>query len=143
VTEQAVVDASVAVKWVVNEVDSDLARALSEISLHAPDLFPIECANILWKKARLRDLTRRSAAERLDILLQAPVTIVSTQELMPRAMELAFDLQHPVYDCVYLALALQRKIPLITADERLVKTVRKSSGTAGKITLLSEMRLRG
>jgi len=47
VIDAAVVDASVGVKWVVNEADSDLARSLSETSLHAPDLFPIECANIL------------------------------------------------------------------------------------------------
>lgn len=140
--EAAVVDASVGVKWVVNETDSDVARSLSQTSLHAPDLFPIECANILWKKARLRDLTRRNAMECLDILQQAPVAIVPTHELMPRALDLAFELQHPVHDCVYLALALLRGIPLVTADERLVKAARKVRKTSDKVILLSQIRVR-
>ncbi|MGA3023478.1 MAG: type II toxin-antitoxin system VapC family toxin [Bryobacteraceae bacterium] len=138
--EAAVVDASVGVKWVVNETGSDLARSLSQTSLHAPDLFPIECGNILWKKVRLRDLTRRNAMECLDTLLQAPVAIVPTQELMPQALDLAFDLQHPVSDCVYLALALLRGIPLVTADERLAKAARKSRKTTDKVILLPEIR---
>ena len=138
--DAAVVDASVGVKWVVNEADSDLARSLSETSLHAPDLFLIECANILWKKVRLRDLTRRNAAERLDTLLRAPVAIAPTHELMPHALDLAFDLRHPVYDCVYLALALLRGTPLVTADEQLAKAARKAGKTADRIVLLSELR---
>ena len=45
--DAAVVDASVAVKWVVPETGSDLARSLSNASLEAPDLLLVECANIL------------------------------------------------------------------------------------------------
>ena len=57
----AVVDASVAVKWVVEESDSVQARSLSRARLEAPDLLPVECANILWKKERIGDLTKEQA----------------------------------------------------------------------------------
>ncbi|MGA2185039.1 MAG: type II toxin-antitoxin system VapC family toxin [Bryobacteraceae bacterium] len=87
-------------------------------------------------------VVRRTAAECLDLLLQAPVAIVPTREMMPQALELAFDLQHPVYDCVYVVLALQRGIPLVTADERLAKAARKFRKTADTVILLSEIRVR-
>jgi predicted nucleic acid-binding protein len=54
-----------AIKWVVDEPDSGLARSLATATLEAPDLLPIECASVLWKKAAIGDLTRREAAERL------------------------------------------------------------------------------
>jgi predicted nucleic acid-binding protein len=137
--EAAIVDASVGVKWVVDETDTGLARSLATCRLQAPDLFPIECANILWKKVRIRDLTRRDALDYLDLLRQAPVAIVPTRDLMAEALELALDLQHPVYDCVYLALALQRGVPLVTADQRLVTGARLFRKTRDAVILLSEL----
>jgi predicted nucleic acid-binding protein len=137
--EAAIVDASVGVKWVVDETDTDVARSLATCQLHAPNLFPIECANILWKKVRIRDLTRRNALDYLDLLQQAPVAIVPAYDLMAEALELALDLQHPVYDCVYLALALQRGVPLVTADQRLAIAARKFRKTKHVVILLSEI----
>ena len=60
--DAAVVDASVAVKWVVDEADSGPARSMADARLEAPDLLLVECANILWKKAGIGDLTRQQAA---------------------------------------------------------------------------------
>ena len=139
VMEAAIVDASVAVKWVVNESGSDRARLLSQTSLEAPDLLLIECANILWKKVRIRDLTREEASTRLEMLLRAPVSLVESRPLLNSALALSLDLQHPVYDCVYVALALRRDLPLITADERLVAAVRKSPKVAGRVIRLADL----
>jgi predicted nucleic acid-binding protein len=137
--EAAIVDASVGIKWVVNETESEFARLLSACDLLAPDLFPIECSNILWKKVRIRDLTRRDALDYLDLLRQSPVAIVPTHDLTAKALELAMDLQHPVYDCVYLALALRRGAPLVTADQRLVTAAAKFRKTKGLIISLSDI----
>jgi predicted nucleic acid-binding protein len=139
VIDAAVVDASVAVKWVVQETGSDLARSLSNASLEAPDLLLVECANILWKKVRIGDLTRRDAKRCLDILLRAPVNVITGSELLPQAMDLSCELEHPVYDCLYLAVALRREIPLITADERLARTARKHRKFASRVVLLHEL----
>ena len=132
------IDASVAVKWVVNESGSDRARLLSQTRLEAPDLLPIECANILWKKVRIRDLTREQASARLQLLLHAPVSLVESRRLLDSALKLAMDLHHPVYDCVYIALALRSGVPLVTADERLVSAVRKSAEVAGRVMRLAD-----
>jgi len=136
----AVIDASVAVKWVVPEIDSDRARLLSQARLEAPDLLPIECANILWKKVGLGDLNERDAATRLDLLLHSPLTLVPSHALLPPALRMALDLKHPVYDCVYLALALERKLPLITADRRLWLAARRHKRLAVQVDLLADLR---
>ncbi|MGA3098822.1 MAG: type II toxin-antitoxin system VapC family toxin [Bryobacteraceae bacterium] len=134
----AVVAASVAVKWVVEEPGSGQARMLARARLEAPDLLAVECANILWKKARIGDIDARQARERLDALLEAPVALTPSRDLLGGALGLALDLEHPVYDCLYLALALARGVPLVTADERLAKAVRKRK-SAVRVTLLSEL----
>jgi predicted nucleic acid-binding protein len=138
VIEAAVVDASVAVKWVVAEPDSGRARSLARARLEAPDLLHIECANILWKKARLGDLTRREAAACLDVLLRAPVTLAGSRELLDLALDLSLEWRHPVYDCVYAALAIRREIPLVTADRKLVNVLRKS-GKRARALFLGEL----
>ena len=132
-------DASVAVKWLVQEPGSEQARLLSRARLEAPDFLPLECANILWKKVRVRDLSREEALARLQLLLQAPVSLAESRRLLEPAIEMSFDLRHPVYDCVYLALALQRQLPLVTADERLVTAVRKLPRLASHVMLLASL----
>lgn len=137
--EAAIVDASVAVKWLVQEPGSEQARLLSRARLEAPDFLPLECANILWKKVRVRDLSREEARALLQLLLQAPVSLAESRRLLEPAIEMSFDLRHPVYDCVYLALALQRQLPLVTADERLVTAVRKLPRLAAHVMLLASL----
>lgn len=137
--DAAVVDASVAVKWVVSEEHSDCARALARLSLEAPDLLLVECANIIWKKVRLGDLEPRDAAGRLDLLLRAPVAITGSRDLLDAALQISLALGHPVYDCVYLALAQRRKIPLITADRKLVNAVRKRRNLGIRVEFLPDV----
>jgi len=121
-----IVDASVVIKWVVAEVGSREAVALRGDELQAPDWIQVECTNVLWAKSRRRELTPNEASERLALLLEAPVALFRSSELLERAFSLARDLAHPVYDCLYLALALKRRCPLVTADERFVTAVRGS-----------------
>jgi predicted nucleic acid-binding protein len=137
--DAAIVDASVAVKWVVNESGSVRARLLSEARLEAPDLMFVECANILWKKVQVKDLTREEASIRMELLVRAPVAVAESRLLLDRALSLSCDLRHPVYDCVYIALAMRRNLPLVTADDRLVAAVRKSGHAAARVMRLSEL----
>jgi len=139
VIEAAIIDASVAAKWVVEEAGSDRARRLSGVRLEAPDLLLAECANILWKKTRLGDLSRRDASECLALLLRAPVTLADSRGLVDPALQLSFELNHPAYDCLYLALAVRRGIPLVTADERLVSAARRQRKRARSVMLLKDL----
>jgi len=136
----AIVDASVAVKWVVQETDSVQARLLSTAKLEAPDLLPIECAYILWKKVRLGDLAVGQASSCLDLLLSSPIVLAGTGNLLDSALRIAMGLNHPIYDCVYLALALRRNVPLVTADGKLVNAVRKHRKLGIRVELLADVR---
>jgi len=138
--ERAVIDASVAVKWVLEESGSPQACRLRGARLEAPELLLVECANILWKKVRLGDLREEEAMERLDLLARAPVIIWAVSpDLLMRALRLALDLRHPVYDCLYLALALQQGAPLVTADHRFAQAVSRHRALARRIRPLNDL----
>ena len=134
-----IVDASVAIKWIVDEDGSDAARTLAGREMHAPDLIWVECANILWKKTVARDLTLAEAAIGLKELRLAPVSLTPCSHLLDAALMLSGKLRHPIYDCLYLALAVQRKMPLATADRRLARAVRKYGMSHLRVMLLQEL----
>jgi len=119
---QAVVDASVAVKWVVEEDHSAKAALLLGFEArHAPDHWLAEAVNVLWSKVCHGDLTVADAEERMTVLLRAPLIAVPIAGLMPRAFAIAVACMVTIYDSLYVALAETRDIPLVTADERLIR----------------------
>jgi predicted nucleic acid-binding protein len=116
-----IVDASVVAKWVFAEDGSDRANALRhEPRLIAPSLLAAEVGNALWKAVRRGDMAREDAVAALRSLLGPFDELVPSEALHTRALELAIDLQHPIYDCFYLALAERENAPLVTADTRLL-----------------------
>ncbi|MFD2233357.1 type II toxin-antitoxin system VapC family toxin [Phaeospirillum tilakii] len=119
-----VIDASIAVKWVVDEDGTQEALSVRKHALVAPDLLIPECANILWKKVRLGELTVDEAAFAARLLARADVDLAPMRSLMEEATRIAVSLDHPAYDCLYLALAESRGMPFATADERLLRKVR-------------------
>ncbi len=125
-----VVDASVGIKLFVDEDYSDKVHTLFEqltadipAILYVPDLFYIECTNILLKYTRRfgRSL-EDSRADLLD-LGRLALRVVSTAELMENALLLAAERGITAYDACYAVLASQLDLPLITADDQLVKAV--------------------
>ena len=123
-----VVDASVAVKWLVTENFSDQAVRLldGELTLIAPELLFAEAGNALWVMCRRGIITKADFAEAVGVLRAAPVSVpVSMRQLATSAGRLATDLDHPVYDCFYLALAVQEQLPVVTADRRFYDIVHK------------------
>lgn len=117
-----VIDASVALKWLVEEPGSEAALALRGRDLAAPALMRIEAANVLRTLVARGAASRAEALDLLDLLQAAPVAIVDPDdELERRALELATDLGHPVYDCLYLALAERMGRILVTADGRFLR----------------------
>ena len=121
-TTGAVIDASVAIKWVVTEPGSDLAASLLDgRPLHAPALMPVEAANALWAMGRRGVLRADEADDALATLRAVPLAPAPPGfDPVPRALRLARLLAHPVYDCVYLSLAVELGLPVITADRRFV-----------------------
>ena len=125
-----VVDASVAIKWVVEEEGSEAATTLlyARHDLCAPDLLMPECANILWKKVRRGEVSAEEAELMAELLQRAAVELTPTRPLVPAALRLAVELGHPAYDATYLALALERDCPFVTTDGRLARVVAERGG---------------
>jgi predicted nucleic acid-binding protein len=133
---RVVVDASVALKWVFDEPESEAAVALRNEDLIAPVLWLVEAANALWRRMRIGEVTAREAAACLSELANAPVASLAMEPYLDRALELATEIGHPVYDCVYLALALHHDTHVVTADRRFASVARQE-GFAGSVQLLT------
>ncbi len=132
-----VIDASVAVKWVLRENDSDAADALLDHDdLMAPVLWLAEAANALWRRARIGEITADEADERMSELRKAPVASLAMEAHLGPALRLATALGHPVYDCVYLALALHHGTHVVTADRRF-------AAVAARLNLAERVQLLG
>lgn len=116
-----VVDASVAVKWLVAEADSARAAPLLRDArrLHAPALLRVECANILRKKHRRGIATRDEAVGGLALPDRVGLAWVDDMPHVAGALRRALGLDHPACDCVYLEVAASLRLPLVTADRRL------------------------
>ena len=129
-----VVDASVAVKLVHPEplaeaADSllnDLSPPVSAAGF-VPDLFYAECANVIWKHARRLGEPVSVAAQDLGRLRNLGLRIVRTYELADDALEIALLHGSTAYDSCYVALSEGLRVPLITADEALVRRFERTA----------------
>lgn len=123
-----VVDASVAIKWFVREaLHTEALRLLDEPeTLHAPDLLVPEVTNIAWKKALRGEIGKNQAAGIAKAIRQGVPLLYPSALFNERALEIAFLLEHPVYDCLYLACAELNDGVLITADEALGEAARRA-----------------
>jgi predicted nucleic acid-binding protein len=113
-----VIDASVALKWVFDEPGSAAAITLRGEDLLAPSLWLAEAANAVWRRTRIGDIIAEEAAAYFSELANAPVALVAIEPHLERALALAMEIGHPIYDCVYLALALHHDTHVVTADRR-------------------------
>lgn len=125
-----VVDASVGIKLFVEEPLSDQAHALftkltkdPPAELYVPDLFYIECTNILLKYMRRFGCSLEDSQADLADLKTLALKTVSTAELMEDAILLASQKNLTAYDACYAVLARQLNILLITADKPMAQAV--------------------
>ena len=129
-----IVDASVAAKWLFEEEQTANARTLFESGqpLVAPDLIFAEVGNVAWKRALRGEITAEHARAAVRALPQLLSMTTESGHLLYAALELALKLEHPVYDCMYVALAERHDAGLVTADTRLLARLKQAkwSGTA-------------
>ena len=124
-----IIDASVALKWFLgDEPHAATARALLETGepLLAPDLIVAEVCNAAWLGVRADRLSQTQAELIARSLPSLFDTLVHGALLAERAVAIAGQLVHPVYDCFYLALAEARGFIFVTADNRLLRKVRNT-----------------
>lgn len=137
-----VVDANVAVHWTIESPFSVSAERLlrSGIPLIAPDLIIVEVTNAFYFTIRERKDRVSRALDGLEFLPRWFSEIVPAAALRHRAMAYCMELEHPAYDCYYLALAESRRARLVTTDEHFIRKVRNFSSYASSIVHLEDWR---
>jgi predicted nucleic acid-binding protein len=133
-----VIDASIAVKWVVDEDGTPEALALRKrAKLIAPELLVSECANILWEKVRRSELTKDEAILAARLLQAADIELLPTRPYLAAAVPIAVDLDHPAYDCMYIALATAYDCLFATADQHLLRKLDQARGNPARKRVIS------
>lgn len=121
-----IVDTSVAARWVIGSDDPVLSNEVSIAltllprRLVAPDLLMAEFANVMWKKVRAQEIGSAQAREAVAVLPDI-VELIPTAGLADRAMDISLRLDHPAYDCFFLAAAQMLETIVISADRKLVR----------------------
>jgi predicted nucleic acid-binding protein len=124
---QFVVDASVAAKWLLPGAETLTREALAfqrrytqgEFRILVPDLFWAEVGNALWNAVRRGRITQSVGEGAVAELLRYKFATVGSLPLLEPAFDMATKFGRTVYDCLYVALAVESGAELITADERL------------------------
>lgn len=126
-----VVDASVAVQWFVDEGGPSVRAArrllLAGHDLIAPSLLLSEVQNVLWKKLRAGQVTEEQGRLVVASLSGFFVHVEPEDTLVEAAWALAVAHDHPIYDCLYVALARRAGASLATFDKRL-KSLARAAG---------------
>jgi predicted nucleic acid-binding protein len=133
-----VVDASVAFKWFMpaEPLAAEAAALLHyEVILIAPDLLVAEVCNTAWRSVRQGKMAPDHAMRIATVLPGLFNDLADAAALAPRAVAVACELDHPVYDCLYLALAEAQHARLVTADTRLLAKLRGTAWQASTSSL--------
>lgn len=119
-----VIDASVTIKWIFNEIQTEKANLLltPDSDLLAPDFMLIECANAIHKKVKNKEITTVKGDDGLRLLLEfGELKYVPFYRFLKQAYQIAREINHTVYDCLYLAVAEKYNSKVITADAKFWK----------------------
>lgn len=123
-----IVDANLATYWYVPSPFSAAASTyMARSDLAAPQIVLPEAANALLKYMRARQISADDVFTAVGRIPKVITTLIDDSSLTPNAARLSATHNHKVYDCLYLALALQRREPLATADRRLAALARQLS----------------
>ena len=131
-----IVDASVAIKWLLPEPGADHAEMLLESGeqLAAPALIRIEVAAAIARKVRMKEIEPRDGGTAFDLWLRCitagVIALVPDEAYLKSAWKIATQLSHPLQDCLYLAAAVSLEAALVTADRKFVAAAGKDYPSA-------------
>lgn len=115
-----VIDASLAIKWFIPEIHSEVALQINRLQaqLHVPAFIQLEIGSVLTKKIRRDELTEAEGDVILKEFTRLPLRYHSDGQIFHAAYKLALVTRRSLYDCLYLALAEAINGPVITADRK-------------------------
>lgn len=120
--EEVVLDSSVVVKWFLNETDSTKAKELvdkllaGKIKIFVPEIILLELINSLSLGAKLSKEEIKTAISYFYNLNLIIVTL--KRSLIEKTLEIATEFKIASYDAFFMAVADEKRIPLITADRK-------------------------
>jgi len=132
--EGLVVDASVAVKWLLTDEEyaDQAARLLTafedgRLSFVAPEhiRYEVPSAITVATRGRRPRLTEEQGREAIEEFLALGIRLVGDDDLVRAAYPLARRSGCAFYDALYLTLAERLRLPFLTADRRLYERVRQ------------------
>jgi predicted nucleic acid-binding protein len=134
-----IVDASVAIKWFVDEDDSDIADSitLSGARLFAPQILVSEVANALSRKVTQQRIKQTDAVEILSLVPGFLSGLLKTDDLLAAAFNNACRYAYPIYDFIYLEAAIRLGCKMLTADRPFLARL-KGTDMERSLILLSE-----
>jgi len=125
-----ILDASIAAAWFLPDEQNDAADELMDrlklTTASIPSLFWFEIRNLFLMAERRGRLDVGDASLLMKQLRRFPLQNFDTVD-DDAVFDLARRRELSAYDASYLALALQRQLPLATADRRLVSAARQES----------------
>jgi predicted nucleic acid-binding protein len=146
VPEYICVDASLAIKWVLPEADSDQAESLLRkwksqgMALLAPHLFIYEICSILAKRMHRKELSLPESLKAIQALDKLEIQMESPAGLQEEALRLARELNQPAaYDAAYLALAIIKRCEFFTADKKLINLLDNRYSWVKQIPIINQI----
>ncbi|MBI4558947.1 MAG: type II toxin-antitoxin system VapC family toxin [Candidatus Hydrogenedentes bacterium] len=140
-----VIDANVALKLFFEQPGSAHADMLfgrlaiePRSRFYVPDFFYAECASAFANYERVTPYTPKQARDDMADLLALALHVIPTAELAAEALAIALKHQISGYDAFYVALSRRLNVPLVTADEKLVRAL---AGRPYRIKSLFELSL--
>ncbi|PSB18387.1 twitching motility protein PilT [filamentous cyanobacterium CCP2] len=129
---KCVVDASVGIKkFIIEPLTPKVDQLFAHLNdpnteLYVPDLFYIECTNIIWKYIRAGLYNSAEAQANLADLKLLRIASTPTVDLILEALPLSVTHGISAYDACYVALSQQNNVPLLTQDQRLINTLKNT-----------------
>jgi predicted nucleic acid-binding protein len=141
---RCVVDASVAIKLFIEQEGSEQAEALfdrlgtePDTELYVPELFYAECANVLWQYVRRASYPAAEAKASLVRLQVLALQRVAIPDLVNEALDIAITHSISAYDACYVELSERLQLPLVTADQKLIRSLAATSFQIHSLTTFS------
>lgn len=126
-----VVDSSFVIKWFVNEEGhrNSLYVLDSVLPILAPDFALCEVTNVLWRNVRKGLIIEEQMVQAIQALPTMFDRLIPSTILLSNAVQLAKELEHSVYDCLFLAAAEQDKdYKVVSADKKFISKVNDHYG---------------
>lgn len=118
-----ILDSSAALRCSLPQIDKAESVAFRRVVMAnecvSPVLFLSEISNAVWKEVRFRDLKKALAVEIISSISKMTTLHFEDDLLISAAFEIALDAEHPVYDCIYIAMSRHYNAPILTADRKL------------------------